>query len=268
MQRNLAGLCFTVTAILFGLAVGTWWLQFAVFSPDDSVGRTEAILDDHEIRSEITTVVAAATSATLDQTPGEIAAFVDPLIASRAGAAVMTEIVRDGHERAIGARDEPVRITGEQMVRIVRDEVVADLPAVTLPIAEISTYRILANWSGRVALGLGVLGAIVGLFGIVTRPERAEWVRGLGEVLTSIGIGAVVIGILVPTFVLPAINDTTWSGVAPRLALRLLPVTAGVAVVLVGVGGYLVTRSVAGSRRKQWSTPLSVGRYREERRWS
>lgn len=268
MQRNLAGICFSISAILFGLAAGMWVLQFAVFSPDTSKGRTEAILDDDEIRSEITTIVAAATAATLEQTPGEVAAFVDPLIASRAGAAVMGDIVRDAHERAIGDRDDPVRITDEQLVVIVRDEAVVGIPPVTLPVAEISTYRILADWLGRLSLALAAIGAVIGLFGIATRPERSEWVRGVGEVLVGVAVGLVVIGILVPTFVLPAINDTTWSGIAPRLALRLAPVVIGTSVLIGATGVYLVVRSVAGSRRKQWSTPLSVGRYRDERRWS
>ena len=133
MQRSLAGVLFLLAAVAFGLAVGGWWLQRTVLTPADTRGQTEAILDNAEIRLEISTVVAAATSSTLAQTPNEIASFVDPIIASRPGAAVMADIVEQAHRRLLGD-DEPVRVSGAQMVEIVRDERVAELSPVTLPV--------------------------------------------------------------------------------------------------------------------------------------
>ncbi len=268
MQRNIAAICFLLAAIALGVAAGAWWLQFTVFTPDDTVGKTEAILDDDEIRADITTIVAAATAGTLDRTPTEIAADIGPMIHSRAGAGVMTEIVRDAHARAIGNRAEPVRITGEQMILIVRDELVADLAPVTLPVAEISTLRILGNALGWVAAVTAILGVVIALFGLIMRPEGSVVLLGLGELLLALGACLVVIGYLVPVFVLPAINDTTWAGAVPRLAMRTFPLGMGISVVFVALGLFIVLRSSGSGRRKQWSTPLSVGRYRDERSWS
>lgn len=268
MQRSLAGICFVIASIALGVAAGAWWLQFTVFTPDETVGKTEAILNEDEIRAEITTVVSAATAGALDQSPTEIAELVNPMIDSRAGAAVMTEIVHDAHARAIGNHDDPVRITGDQMVRIVRDEIVADLPPVTLPVAEVSTLRILGNSLGWFAAGVAVIGLLIGLFGLITRPDGSVVIVGLGQLLISLGVGLVVIGYLIPLFILPAINDTTWAGVVPRLAMRTLPLGLAVSVVMIGLGLVLVLRSLGSGKRKQWSTPLSVGRYRDERSWS
>jgi len=268
VQRNLAGLFFLLAAIAWGIGAGSWWLQYTAFTPDDTVGATEAILNDDEIRAEITTIVSAATATTLEQTPGEVAALVNPLIGSRAGAAVMTDIVRDSHGRAIGVHDEPVRITGDQMVLIVRDEAVADLQPVTLPVAEVSTLRFLANSLGWVAAIMGVIGLIVLLLGIVARPERPDVARGVGEMLVSLAIAFVVFGLLIPVFVLPGINDTTWAGSVPRLAMRTLPLVTGISVVFAALGALLMVKSAGSGRRKQWSTPLSVSRYRDDRSWS
>jgi len=68
--------------------------------------------------------------------------------------------------------------------------------------------------------------------------------------------------------IIPAIDDNTWTRAVPQLATRALPVALG-ATVIFAVGGVLLILSSLGTgRRKQWSTPLAVGRYRDERSWS
>ncbi len=268
MQRNLAGVFFLVAGVMVSLALGAWWLQRNALTPESSSGRAAAVMQDDQIRAEVTAVVTAATALTLDRPPGELATFIDQVIGSRAGGSVMADIVADAHGRAIGNHDDPVRITGNQMVEIVRNQAVGDLSPVTLPVAEITPLRFLANVLGWVAAISLVLGAVGFLLGVIVRPERGEVARGFAELCLALAVSLVVFGLLVPILLLPAINDSTWMSVVPRLSMRTLPFVLGTAVVLVAVGLLVLLRSLNTGKRKQWSTPLSVGRYREDRSWS
>jgi hypothetical protein len=55
---------------------------------------------------------------------------------------------------------------------------------------------------------------------------------------------------------------------SPRLALRSVSFVIGAVLVLAAGGVALILASSGSGRRKQWSTPLAVGRYREDRSWS
>lgn len=268
VQRNLSGILFLVAGVMISLAAGAWWLQRTAFTPSDAPGATAAILVDDQIRAEITAVVTAATAGTLEQEPSELATFVDQVIGSRPGANVMVDIVSAAHARAIGEHDDPVRITGAQMVEIVRSQAVGDLPEVTLPVSEVSTLRILGGALGWVAGITAIIGAVAFLLGVIVRPERGDVTRGFAEFCLALATSLVVLGLLVPIFVLPAVNDTTWMAAVPRLAIRRLPLVLGVTVVLVAIGLFVLLKAMNSGRRKQWSTPLAVGRYREDRSWS
>jgi hypothetical protein len=268
VQRSLAGVLFLIAAVALSVAAGTWWLQRTVFTPSTSTNTTAAILNDDQIRGEIATVVSAAAAATVEQNANELATtLVDPLMDSRAGAGVMTDIVAEAHRRVIGSRDEPVRITGVQMVEIVRDERVAELPAVTLPVPEVGALAVLSNTLGWIAAVTAVLGFVLLLLGLAVRPERGEVVRGLGEFGFAIALSALVFGWLIPVIVVPAIDDNTWTQAIPRLALRQLPIVLAVAVIGLAGGIVLTIRAAGMGRRKQWSTPLAVSRYRDDRSW-
>lgn len=268
MQRSLAGVLLLIATIGLSIGAGAWWLQRAAFTPDSGRAATEAILDDDQIRAEIAAVVSAAAAPTVGQSPNELATtLIDPLMASRAGAAVMTEIVTDAHDRLIGNRDDPVRITGIQMVEIVRDERVAELAPVTLPVPESGPLSALGNSLGWIAAITGILGLIMLLLGIVVRPERGEIARALGEFGFAMAVSALLFGWLLPVIVVPAIDDSTWTQAIPRLALRWLPIVLGVAVIGIAGGIALTIRAASLVRRKQWSTPLAVSRYRDERTW-
>ena len=268
MQRNLAGIFFLVAGVMVSIAFGSWWLQRTTLTPSSGQATTAAVLQDEQIRSEITSVVTGATAGTLEQPAAEVAALVDQVIRSRPGAAVMGDIVADAHARAIGNHDDPVRISGAQMVEIVRSQAVGDLPPVTLPVSEVSTLRFLANVLGWVAGVTAIIGAVAFLLGVIVRPEKGEVARGFGELCLALATSLVVFGLLVPIFVLPAINDTTWMAAVPRLAIRTMPLVLGAAIVLVALGLFVVLKAMSSGRRKQWSTPLAVGRYREDRSWS
>jgi hypothetical protein len=268
VQRSLAGVFFLLASVAFAIAVGGWWLQRAVFTPHPNGNQTEAILDDDGIRMEITTIVAFAAAPALEQSPNEVMAFVEPLIGSSPGATVMTEIVNAAHRRILGDHPDPVTIDGTQLVQIVRDERAADVPAITLPVPEIGTLKVLRSmlrWMVPVSAALGVL---LTLLAFVTRPERREVVRAIGELGVALAVGIVLFGYLIPVHLVPSIDDSAWTQAVPRLALRSVAVVIGAAAVL-ALGGLAMILSAASSgKRKQWSTPLSVARYREDRSWS
>ena len=71
-----------------------------------------------------------------------------------------------------------------------------------------------------------------------------------------------VFGYLLPVHLLTAIDNSTWTHAIPRLALRTLPVVLGSAAIFALGGLALLLASASGGKRKQWSTPLSVARYR------
>ena len=268
MQRSLAGVLFLLAAIALSVAAGGWWLQRTTLTPSDTSGQTEAILDDARIRAEIATVIAAATAPTLGQAPNEVAAFIDPIIDSRPGAAVMAEIVRDAHRRVIGERDLAVRITGAQMVEVVRDQRVVDLPPVTLPVPRVGTLDLLRHILTWLVPILAVAGAILMILAFITRPEKGELIRALGEFGVAIAVCLLVFAYALPVHIIPAIDDNTWTRAVPQLASRSLPVALGATAVFAVGGIVLILSSLGTGRRKQWSTPLAVGRYRDERSWS
>ena len=140
VRRGLAGLLFFVAAILLAIAAGGWWLQRVAFDPATSRGVADVILDDEELRREVATLVAHAATERVavpaDQLAVQIAEWL-PLMADDAAAGpVVDEIITQAQQRLIGERGEPVTITGQQMVQLVRNENAFDLPAVELPVQE------------------------------------------------------------------------------------------------------------------------------------
>ncbi|HEY3485223.1 MAG TPA: hypothetical protein VGK49_07555 [Ilumatobacteraceae bacterium] len=268
MQRSLAGVLFLLAAIALSIAAGGWWLERTALTPSDTSGQTEAILDDDQIRAEVTTVIAAATAPTLEQAPNEVAAFIDPIIDSRPGAAVMSEIVRDAHRRVIGEREIAVRVTGPQMVEVVRDQRVVDLPPVTLPVPRVGTLDLLRHILTWMVPILAAVGVILVILAFITRPEKGELIRALGEFGVALAVSMLVFGYALPVHIITAIDDNTWTRAVPQLATRALPVALGATAIFAVGGVVLILSSLGTGRRKQWSTPLAVGRYRDERSWS
>jgi hypothetical protein len=267
MQRNLISITFMVAAAVISIAFGSWWLRSTVLSPSDSVGATESILDDDQIRSEITSIVSAATADRLGQPAVEISRFIEPILASRAGAEMMTEIVAAGHARVIGERSEPLRISGPQMVQIVRDELVMDLPPVTIPIAEVSALSTIKRVLWWTTLIPGILAALAVGFAFFARPERRDLQIFATSLMFGLAISIGLFGIVIPMWGLTELSDTTWLAVVPRLAARtmIFVVPAMVAFIALGVVSLLTTGS--SPRRSQWASPISSGRYVSERNW-
>lgn len=254
--------------MLFALAISSWWMQRVAFSPSPDAASTRSILDDSDIRAEIATVIASADAPTLGQSPAQLKEFIEQIAALDAGGALMTDFVADAHARLIGDTDDAVQVSGPVQVTIVRDERVAEMPPVTIPVQEVGVLSIIdtaAGWTALVAAGLGLLCLIAG---VIMRPEHGEARFALACGLGSLAVLMIVLGYLVPLTVLPALSDTTWIGVFPELANHHRTLTFGVAIVAGALAAGLLFFSTGRQQRPQSSTPLSMGRYREQHRWS
>ncbi len=264
MERSLAGMLFLVAAVAISLSAGAWWMQRIVFTPDSTRDTAAAILEDPDIRIELNTVVSGSAAPAIGWTFSELSTYLEEqILSTRAGAAMMGPIIEEIHDRIIGNRDdEPVRITGVQMVEIVRDQRAVDAQTVTLPIEPIGTLRTfntLVGWMIPIGAGLGLL--LIAL-AVITRPDRRDVLRGLGEFGVAMTASMLLFGYAVPVHLLTAIENRTWTHAIPQLAQRTLPVVLGIAIVFAVAGVGLIVASATGGKRKQWSTPLSVARYR------
>jgi hypothetical protein len=272
MERTLAGMLFLVAAVAFSIAAGAWWMQRVCFTPDDTRETAAAILKEPDIRGEINAVVSYASAGVLGVNPTDLSTFLETqILSTRAGAAVMGPLVEEIHDKIIGNYDDDydITVTGDEMVVIVRDQRAANADEVILPIPVIGTLkttRTTIGWMIPIAAGIG---AIALLLGIATRPERRDVLRGLGEFFVAMACSMIVFGYLIPVQLLPAIDNGVWTRAIPRLAMRTLPFVLGSAAIF-GLGGAaLILASMSGGKRRQFSTPLSVTRYRgDEHGWS
>ena len=83
------------------------------------------------------------------------------------------------------------------------------------------------------------------------------------------GVLAMVLGYVVPMFLLPALSDDLWADVIPAVANNELRTVAGLSCALAIIGVVLILGSASFRRRKtSWSSPVRVTRYNEQRRWS
>lgn len=268
MRRSLGGLILLISAALFALAISSFWLERVAFSPEINTDSTYAILGDEDIQRQIASVVSGATAQDLGVSPAELKVLVTQVSRIRDGATEMRVFTGAAHDRLIGGREEPVVITPAEQVQITRTERAAALPPITLPVERVAAFDMLASivsWTWLVSLGGALLTLLLGL---LLRPERGEFSFAFGAGCIATGIGMVVFGYLIPTFVFPLISDDTWVGVFPSLAThrRTLTFVGAFIFAIVGAGAILFTGN--GRQRRSRSTPLAATRYREQQRWS
>ena len=263
MERTLAGMLFLVAAVAFSIAGGAWWMQRVAFTPDDTRDSAAAILKEPDIRQEINTVISGVQAPSLGVNAPELSTFLeDQILSTRAGAAVMGPLMKQIHNKIIGNRDDDIVVTGTEMIDIVRDQRAAEVKSVVIPIPVIGTLkttRTTIHWMIPISFGIGVIAM---LLGIATRPERRDVLRGLGEFFVAMACSMLVFGYLIPVQLLPAIDNGVWIKAIPRLAMRTLPFVLGSAAVFGLCGAALILASMSGGKRRQFSTPLAVSRYR------
>ena len=256
-----------VAAVLVALAVSSVWLQKVAFTPSADTGTAKAVLGNEDIRTEIATLIASADAPLLNQSSAQLKEYIEQSMTYEAGAALMTDIVRDAHERVIGDRTRPVRVSPAEQVVIVRNELVANEPAITLPVKTVNSLSIIKSmieWVWKIAAGLALLLLIAGL---IMRPEPGEFTLALSVAFGALGILFPIFGWLIPAAFLPTLSDDTWTGLFARLANDSLRVTLFVSVASLVIAGAIALRTGGSRQRRQRSTPLSVGRYRDQR-WS
>lgn len=258
-----------ISGVLLALAISTWWFQRVAFAPSADTDATHAILGDIDIRAELATIIASADAPALGQSPTQLKEFIEQIVSLEAGSALLTEVVADAHARLIGDRDQTVSISGPVQVTVVRDERVAEMPAVTVPVQEVGALAAIDTLAGWTSLVCGVLGLFALLAGAIMRPERGEATFALAVGFGSLAGLLIVFGYLVPLLVLPALSESTWMGIFPELANHDRTITLVLAVVSAAIAvGVLFATGGARQRRQSSSTPLSLGRYREQHRWS
>lgn len=275
VRRGLAGLLFFIAAILLAIAAGGWWLQRVAFDPATSRGVADVILEDEDLRAEVATRVATAAServaVPVDQLSVQIAAWLPLMADDQAAGPVVDEIITQAQQRLIGERDEPVTITGQQMVQLVRNENAFDLPAVELPVQQISwlsMVRQVLTWLVPIAAVAGLLAVVLG---ILAHPNRADAVFGLGVFCVVAAVLAFLFGYVVPAYAITPLTDEPWAALIPAVAQSKVELVAGLSVALAIIGSILVFATVGVGRRKTkgWSAPVRRTSYQsEQRQWS
>jgi hypothetical protein len=269
VRRSLAGLLFGLASIVGSLAVSGFWLQFTAFSPGHTRGAAAAVLEDKDIKNELAKVIAEATAAQLPEIPPvELQARILQVANTDAGAKLLADLVADAHSRLIGTRDQPVQITSQQLVEIVRDERAMVVPTIILPVpkvAALSAIRQTLNWLVPIAGGLAVLLIVLGF---AAHPEKSELMQSLAFLLFGMALLLLIIGYVIPSFVVPLFSDNVWVGAVPRLARDSLPLLLALVLLLCGGGLACLAGASASKRRDRWSQPIRRTSYREERRWS
>lgn len=259
MERSFASILFLTAAICVALAAGAWWMQRIVFTPEPTRSSADAILDSPDIRLTINNQVTSATAPILGRDITELAAFVErDVLSTRAGAAMMAPITEQAHERILGQRTTPLRLSGPEMAEIVRDQRVADAEPVTIPvdrIAVIANFNAAIGWIVPIAGGLGLMLYAIGL---VLRPDARDIRTAIGEQLIALGVAMAVFGYLIPVHFITAIDDRTFSHAIPGLALRTLPVVVITTMLCLLLGAVLLLTRRTDTRRSQ---PLSTSRY-------
>jgi len=270
MRRGFAGLLFLIAAVCLALAAGGWWLQRVAFDTATSAEVADVVIRDPGIRNQVATVIASSAADQLGVPAAELHALVDQYVQANDPAldTVLRQIVADSHARLIGERDEPVQITGAQLVPVVRNEQALAVPPITLPVQEVTALKVIRlalYWFIPVAAISGVLALLLGL---IAHPRRADAVSGIGLFLVFSAVAVVVLGWLVPVYALPEASNSTWIAVIPVVADHYLPFVVASSVALAVAGLALMIGTAAVGRRRTWRTPVNMSRYSEQRRWS
>lgn len=275
VRRSFAGLFFGVAFTCACLAISGFLLQRTAFSPETTRSSAAVILEDDAVQAEVVRIFVDATADTLadpalgtPMTRAQVNDIVTQVASTSAGAELLGDLLHDAHAYMIGDTDEPLQITGPQMVTIVRDERAAVLPPVTIDVPHLGVLETAKGITSWVVPTTAILAVVFLLLCFLAHPERTALLRTLGLGLIVLAALVMVFGYVLPTVIPPLLTDSPWGGVPPRLADEALPYLIGFSLILIGVGLALFVGSARMGRSRRWSTPVSTYRYREERSWS
>jgi hypothetical protein len=249
------------------IAISGWLLQRSAFDPGRTGDLADVVLQDSRIRTQITNTIADAAADQRGLDKATTRQTVATVVNTPQGAQFLRKVLHDAHARLIGQQKGPVRITGQQMVLLVRNQVVGDIPSITLPVPRVSALNTIRNIL-RWMIPFGALFAI-GFFviGFMLHPNRSALIHSLGYGMVLLALLIAILGYIVPRFALPALSDNFWADVPAHLANDSLPLLVGLVIVLGGGGFMLLVGTGLLRRRRRWNAPVSTYRYREDRRW-
>ena len=187
------------------------------------------------------------------------------MLSKQAGAAELAPFIERAHLRAIGSNDDLIVIVPSELVNIVRNEMAYDSPAATIPVPVIGTLKTARTSTGWAMIISAAIGLLTLLAGLVLRPYRSELVQAIAELFVATAASLIIIGWAIPAFVIPAIDTSSWTSLAPALAGRAFPVALVSALVLCVASAALFITAMNGSRRRQWNGPSPSGRRRSQR---
>lgn len=268
MRRTFAGLVFGLAYACASLAVSGFMLQRTAFDPGSSAAAADVVLGDNAIKAQLVDIIATAASGQLGLDPTQVRQTVELVADHPDGQKILAEVIHDAHAHLIGEQPEPVQITPDQLVLILRTQAAAALPAITLPVPKITALDItrkILDWMVPLAAIATVILIVLGIF---AHPEKPALLRSLalGLVLLALLVG--LLGYIVPRLVIPLLDSSPWANVSARLADDSLPLVIGMELVLIGGALALFAGSGMINRRRRWNTPVSSYRYSEDRRWS
>ena len=188
-------------------------MQRIVFDSATSAAVAATVLhDEPALRDQIAGVVTTATAAKLGVPPAQLGPQIDQTLQIPAGAALARGILGDVHARLVGARSAPVVISPTDMVQLVRNQVVATVPAAPLPVETISwldTVRRALTFFVPIAALAGVVALV---FGFLAHPRRADAVFGVGMFCVFAAVLGGLLGYVVPAFLLPVLERRSVDG--------------------------------------------------------
>lgn len=268
VRRTLAGLLFGLAYTCASLALAGFLLERSAFDPEHAADAADVILADPAIRQQVTFAVADAVAAQLQVDPVSMRTRVEQVATTTDGARLLGTIVRDAHAKLIGASDAPVMITGQQLVDATQMQAAAEVPPVTLDVPTVSALDIARTTVGWLVPITAIAAVILLIAGFAAHPDREAIVRMLAIGLLMLAGLVVVLGYVVPKWLVPVVDDSPWSQVPALLADDSRGLVIALALLLAGAGGALFAAGGMAGRRRQWSAPVSTYRYQEERRWS
>lgn len=268
MRRTLAGLLFGLAYACASLSIAGFLLHRTAFDPQNSADAADVVLSDDAVKQELVTLIADSVAAELGLDGGQMRDRVNQIAGTEEGAKLMAEIIHDAHAHMIGDQDEPVTISAQQLYEVTRLEAALDVNPIELPVPRVTPLVVVnnvLNW----LLPIAALATLVfAALGLTAHPERSALFQSLAFGLLLLAVLAAMLGYLVPKFLIPALSDSVWANVPASLADDSLPLLIGLEFLL--IGGALAIFAGGGMmrRRRRWSTPVSLHRYNEERRWS
>ncbi len=268
VRSTLAGLFFGLAYALASLSLSGFLLQRAAFDPDNSAGSAGVVLEDSELKKALVDFIVDNSATALTTSPSQIEALriqVNSVADHPDGEQFLAGIIHDAHARLIGDSDEPVMITGADLVPIVRSEAVGDLPPVVLPVPQVAPLKIVNNaldW--LVPIG-GIATLVLVLLGITAHPERDTAIRWLAYGLLLAGLVVAIVGYVVPKFVVGLASDSVWANIPAKMADDALPLLIGLELLLFGGALGIFASSGMVRRRRRWNAPINTYRYTQDR---